>query len=623
MTSVVVQREADVWSYADGKFRLRAVVLLFINLLLFCGVGIFAYWIRSGVVFAPTMEGYTDQILGAFRFGQDTGATLGSLLLEPISVLRVEMQIGVIGLLMAALISIPILVAILYRFWSSLPFIAVVGFVAVMPWLAVTLLGSCIIASVQPFRSKYHFMSALFALVPTVIYLILAWADSRESFASDFDPVDGIKFVAPWVLAIVAAGAVFAVVLTIARLVNYRPGAITPLLTLMFGLPVVLFEQYVGRDELGYRLLLAMDRAYFADADASLGLRQALDAARRQTPIGGGSSHDVEELAAQRWLFGLSGNLDDSMHSVLTRHQWEIAERCDRFLADYPASGHGAAVLFIKARALDMRIDAREFRETNWIRCFSEFPSPASRTTWQRLAQNQKGAPLGAYAEVSLAKTDLRSGNVDRALERLRGADLVLSRYALMSPVDEDSSAKPIVKFALASHVLAAEADLGVSWSRLRLLANRLAGLLEFNRDPLYGHDPITGSRKASGDLIGGWAHFNPRDDHYRRNLDLLRRAFPRSILQDNIELELAITAVPLAARMEELQRVINKFPQGDAAPEALFRLSEANREASRGTAAAEFLVRLLTEHPNSIWAVQARAVPIPVGTLAVVEPRP
>lgn len=621
-TAINLQREADVWSHAGGKYRLRAVLLLLINMLLFCGVGIFAYWIRSGVVFAPAMEGYAEQILGAFRFGEDTGATLGSLLLEPISVLRVEMQIGVLGLLMAALISIPILVAILYRFWCSLPFIAIVGFVAVMPWLALTLLGSCLIASVRPFRSKYHFMSALFALVPAVIYLILAWADSRASFASDYDPVDGIKFVAPWVLAIVAAGVVFAIVLTIAKLVNYRPGAITPLLTLMFALPVILFEQYVGRDELRYRLLLAMDRAYFADVDASLGLRQALDAARRQSPIGGGGDRGVEVLAAQRWLFGLSDNLDDSMHSVLTRHQWEIAERCDQFLTDYPSSMHSAAVLFIKARALDTRIDAREFRETNWIRCFNDFPSPASRNTWQLLAQHQKDAPLGAYAEISLAQIDLRGGSADRALERLRGAEAVLADHSVKPAASVALRTESGINSKTSVRASSSVNDLNISWSRLHLFASRLANLVESNHDPLYGHDPITGARKPIRELNGGWFHFNPRDDHYRRNLDLLRRAFPRSKLQDNIELELALTAAPLSARIAELERVIADHPQGDAIAEALFRLSEAYRQASRPGVAAEMIARLVNDHPSTLWAAQARATPIPLGAFVGLEPK-
>ena len=621
ITATAVFREADVWSHAGTRHRVRAVVLLLVNMLLFCGVGNFAYWIRSGVVFAPTMEGYGAQILGAFRFGESTGATLGSLLLEPISVLRVQMQIGVLGLLMAALISIPILVAILYRFWCSLPFIAIVGFIAVMPWLALTLLGSCLIASVRPFRSKYRFMSALFALVPAVIYLIFAWADSRESFASDYDPVDGIKFIAPWVLAIVAAGLVFAIVLTIARLVNYRPGAITPLLTMMFALPVILFEQFVGRDELGYRLLLALDRSYFADVDASLGLRQAMDTARRQIFIGGDNQHDAEALATQRWLFGLADGLDDSMHSVLTRHQWDVAERCDQFLAGSPTSRHAGAALFLKARALDMRIDAREFGRTNWIRCFSEFPSPASYATWQLLSQNQRGTPLGAYADCRLAHTDLRMGNVDRALERLRAARLLLSHESWSRNVDGAAPAAQASDALAARGAASPDNDLGISWPRVRWTADRLIDLLESNHDPIYGYDPIHGSRKPKGDLVGGWAHFNPRDGHYRQNLTLLKEAFPRCRLQDNLDLEIAMTTAPLPQRIHELEQIVDIEPPGDGVPEALFRLAEASREAARGGAAAAAVARLINEFGQTTWAAQARMLPLPLGVVAEMGP--
>lgn len=597
--------ERDVWSHAGGRYRVRAVVLLLVNLLLFCGVGVFAYWIRSGVVFAPAMEGYADQILGAFRFGPGTGATLGSLLLEPISVLRVPMQIGVLGLLMAALISIPILVSILYRFWCSLPFIVVVGLVAVMPWLALTLLGSCVIASVRPLRSKYHFMSALFGLVPAVVYLVMAWSDSRSSFAGDYDPVDGIKFVAPWVLAIVAAGAVFAVVLSIARLAGYRPGAITPLLTVMFALPLVLFERYVGRDELSYRLLLALDRAYFADVDASLDLRAALDTMRRQAPAGGEDARRIEEQTAQRWLFGLSGQLDDSMHSVLTRRQWEMGARCDRFLRDYPASRHAADVLFLKARALDQRIDEREFRRNNWIRCFSDFPSPASRGTWQLLAEHQPGTPLGACAEARLAWFDLRGGQVDRALGRLRGAEKVLSEFL--------TKAAPVSAAPGSS-----EDELGISWLRRRAAARRWIELLESNHDPVYGYDPISGSRRASTESIGGWAHFHPRDDRYRRNLEGLRRSFPRSRLEDNLDLETALLIDDPETRIRALEQVLTAHPEGDAQPETLYRLAEAARAAARPEDAARMTVKLIVEFPQSYWAEQARGEALPWYVLAV-----
>ena len=137
----------DVWSRSGSKYRIRAVVLLAVNVLLFAGLGSFAFWLRSGERFAPALDGYWDELAQTFRFGQQTSVSLAAFLIEPINVQDVPMQIPIVGLLMAALISVPILVSILYRFWSSLPFIAVGGYLAVMPWLELTLQRSSLIAT--------------------------------------------------------------------------------------------------------------------------------------------------------------------------------------------------------------------------------------------------------------------------------------------------------------------------------------------------------------------------------------------------------------------------------------------------------------------------------------------
>jgi len=136
--------------------------------------------------------------------------------------------------------------------------------------------------------------------------LILAWSGTPEVVVGRIDPVDRVKFVAPWVLAIVASAAVFAVVLTVSRIVNYRPGAVTPLLAVMFALPVILFEKHVGRDELYYRLLERSDEAYFADADASMGLESAARIAWERHPLPRPRRELIREREEMNWLFELA-----------------------------------------------------------------------------------------------------------------------------------------------------------------------------------------------------------------------------------------------------------------------------------------------------------------------------
>src|SRR3989337_487551 len=225
---------------------------------------------------------------------------------------------------MAALISIPILVAILYRFWSSLPLIAVVGFLAVMPWLAVTLLGSCILASVRPSRTPLRVMSAMIGLIPAIVYLTLAWSGTTDAVVGRIDPVDRIKFVAPWVLAIVASALVFAIVLAIAKIVDYRPGAVTPLLAVMFVLPVALFEFHVGRDALHYRLLEKLDHAHFAEVDASGEWQQAARRGWERHPHPRPAWDAIREVEEEKWLFELATDIGPRQ-SELTRHQAELS----------------------------------------------------------------------------------------------------------------------------------------------------------------------------------------------------------------------------------------------------------------------------------------------------------
>jgi len=355
-SSAALLKLMDVWSRYGSKYRIRAILLLALNIVLFAGVGNFAYWLRSGEVFAPGREGYWDLLSQTFRGVGRAEVSLGALLIEPISVQAVPIQIPIVGLLVAALISIPILVAILYRFWSSLPLIAVVGFLAVMPWLALTLLGSCILASVRPFRTRLRFMSALIGLIPAIVYLMLAWSGTTDAVVGRIDPVDRIKFVAPWVLAVVASTVVFAIDLAIAKMVDYRPGAVTPLLAVMFGLPVALFEFHVGRDELYYRLLEKLDQAHFAEVDASLWLEQGARWAWERHPLPRPAWDAIREVEEEKWLFELATDIGPRQ-SELTRHQAELSDRCDRFHRFFPDSQYTPNALFIKARAWDRRVD--------------------------------------------------------------------------------------------------------------------------------------------------------------------------------------------------------------------------------------------------------------------------
>jgi len=591
----------DVWSRSGSTYRVRAVVLLLLNVVLFAGLGSFAYWLRSGVRFAPTMEGYRDELTQAFvSVGvTERSISLGSLLHEPISVQDVPMQIPILGLLMAALIAIPILVSLLYRFWASLPFIAVVGFLAVMPWLAITLLLSCIIASLRPFRTRFRFVSALLGLVPAAVYLILAWPGTTDVVVGAVDPIDRIKFVAPWVMAIVAATLVCAVVLAMARVVDFRPGAIAPLLAVMFGLPVALFEYHVGRDELYYRLLEADWRSKLADVDASRPLEQAALEEWLRRPPPRGPMAAVRERTAGRWLFELMADTRTE-ETALSRHQAELAARCDWFLKYFPDSRYAASALYLKGTALDSRVDPEEFKRTKWIRFYDDVPSVASWHTWNRLAEFRPDSLLAAAAGLRLARFEARECDVERALDRL----LTLIRRFDRPEDDALAPFEQPLKSVLTRD--SPEASLELSRDRILLEAHALRDLLAENSDPLYGSEPLCGSRRRSDAFRFGLLDLLPRDARYVDHLRLLRGAFPHAQIEDNIDLEIAKAAVSPGERIALFEALLAAFPSRDAAPEALFRLALAYKEDGRTDRGEGAFDRLYAEFADSIWARQA-----------------
>lgn len=588
----------DVWSHWGSKYRARAIVLLALNVILFAGVGNFAFWIRSGTTLAPTLGGYWDEFSQTFRFWGGDNKSLGSLLLEPISVQDVPMQIPILGLLMAALISIPILVSLLYRFWASIPFIAIVCFLAVMPWLAMTLILSCVIASVRPFRSRYPLMSALFGTIPAVLYLILASKGTSSVVVGSIEPIDRIKFFAPWVLAIVASTVVYAVVLSVARLVKFRPGTTTPLLAVMFGLPVILFEWHVGRDELHYRLLESLHAHHFQDVDTSIPLAQRMDLEWKSYPLPRPSYQEFRREREMLWPFELS-NDTWRFENELVRKQLEVVDRCDWFLKQFPSSRYASNALYIKACTLDMRVASADYRATRWIRYYDDFPSAASRRTWSMLAENFGPTLLGGVAQLRLAQFAVRECDVDRALTHLNSSINTLNRHMhATSDVSQHRPHNPLLRRP-------AEASLDVGIDGRLLDAARWKSLIESNKDAKYGAEPLCGPRQHDDSLWFGFVSIDPRSEHYLSNLRVLLRRFPDSMLTDNMELELASRSGENI--IGELEELLNKYGDFDSAPEALYRLGLAY--LSRGdTANCDIrLGRLIRQFPDSVWAERAR----------------
>jgi tetratricopeptide (TPR) repeat protein len=373
-----------------------------------------------------------------------------------------------------------------------------------------------------------------------------------------------------------------AFVLLISRMVNYRPGAIAPLLALMFALPVLLFEFKVGRDELHYRIIehdFGPGSAHFAERDVSEEFERAVRAAWMSRPEPKPPLETVRDSSELLWSLQLDSVLGPHM-TAIARHRHAATDKIDLFLRHYPDSRYAVNSLYLKARALDTRVDQQAFWDHKILRFYSDFPSEASRRSWRLVYENGRGTPMAAVALHRLALLDARAGEIESAKEWLRN---------LARDLDEESN-EPVPAGGFLTPK-PAEATLGISRERCQLEGGRLLDLLINNRDPLYGYEPLV-----------RLLHFDPRDEHYRENLRALVERYPRAQISDNATLEIALAAPTVADRVALLESFAEEFPSGDAVPEALFRLGEACRELGEVRKARECYEGVIREGPESIW---------------------
>jgi hypothetical protein len=584
----------DVWEWVGPKYRIRSIILLLVNAALFAGLGCFAYWLRSGEFSPFFVDGYWKAWWTAFDPTHDQQLTLIDYLLYPIPVDEVRFMMVIMGLVLASLTAIPILVSMLYRFPFSLIFTLIICFVAILPWLALVVTFSCWLARWKPLRFSFRYATALIALIPVAGYYTMA---TRGSTAlAGLSPMEGAKLYLPWVLALIAACIVMAIVLLIARWVNHRPGAIAPLLLVMFAMPVVLFEGKVGRSELYYRLLRAKYGPYstthFVDQDATeLIVREA---ERRLAQVG--NLNATPTVIMEQVKLAMPSQIDQALLAA----QNEAILACSAFRDRNPESRYVPNTFYIEGRASDMRFDRKAFTEKRHISFYHDFPRDVSKETWRKLCEEYSDSPLATIAGYRLAILETRGGDVGTATKVL---DHVITQGPKLA-----RAATPPSESARWTDLLFREPPpdwLDVEPRTWVQEAHKLQELLKENRDH-HQND------KALQRLFS----LDPRGATYRKELGKLlkdiRAGKLATRLQDNVQLLLTLesTKESQSLRIDRLKAVIeefSRFDKSDALPQALYELGLAYQVDNRPDEASEVYAQVVSEFSGSAWASEAQ----------------
>jgi outer membrane protein assembly factor BamD (BamD/ComL family) len=565
----------DVWSWTARKYRIRATVLLTVNVLLFCGLCVFTHWLHVGKPFQFELSTYLDPA----RFWGPQTQNLYDFILYPIAVDQMPIYGVVIGLLFAAIVAVPISVSILYRFRSSLPFCAAVLVFAHLPWLAVTLAGSCILASVRPFRMQFRYGSALVAMLPVLLYLYLATRGSADALSASVSPERKVLLNGPWLLAILAACTMLAAIIFIARIVHYRPGAVAPVMAVMFATPAVLFHVYVGVDELHYRVL---ELGYGPRAKRFEPIQDAtgkiLDFVHAQTQRGTDRAAQhafVRALWSDRraeQVTDLKRRISAHLLLDLMRDRQMAYEACEDFIADHPGSRYVPNVLFIQARALDMRLDELKFAGENAQReLYTDFPHVQSEPVWTSLLMQYPDSPLAVAAQLRVAQLRLRRGDVAGAL----GA---LDARPRRSPAVDAPRTQPAQGAFLRS--APPESSLGFDAEPYLFEIRRL-------RELVIANAPRDERLETAIEPLKALASLDPHRRLYHSQLRRLAHDYADTILADNLVVRWAQAHADREERAAKLAAYIAcaaQYPDNDALPEAMFHLAELEVQSAGGS---------------------------------------
>ena len=341
--------------------------------------------------------------VGAYRSALTT--PVGKMLQYPLDVFTHPWMIAVTGLLLGLVIVVPLVVAVLNRLLVAAVFILVVAVLGQAPVLALVIALGVMLAGRTSLRFEAPFLAILLGLAPVVLYLLAAAYAGEDSAA--LLPLQRWVRNVPFLIAIVSGVLVSAGVVGLGHVTGYRPFVVWPVLTLLLVVPIWIFYDRIGEDELSYALIVSD----LAPGDAVF--RPARLQRWRSRP-------DAKGLNPRT----LRIRIEDDLRS----RRDKLAGSCEVFVRQYPHSARAAAVLWIRAQCCSLRLDRRALT-AGQVSYTAKYPLPGSAEAWRRVRSRFRASPQAALAQWRLASLALRKQQMQVADDLLHSAAEMLGDY--------------------------------------------------------------------------------------------------------------------------------------------------------------------------------------------------
>jgi hypothetical protein len=497
---------------------LRTGLFMAVNLAGFCVVNAFWQYLATGRWASFTAQAYRRAMV----------TPLGEMLIHPLNILSHPWMILVTGLVLGVVILVPLAVAVLYRLVLAAIFVVVVAAVGHAPVLALALAAGCVMAAKTPLRSDMPFLATMLGLVPVAVYLyFFAFAGVDAPVAL---PLQKWVLYAPFVVAALSAVIGSAVVLLLARLTGFRPGAVWPVLAVLLAIPMSVFYTQIGPAELEYSALvygLAPGDAIFDPV--------ALDVWKR--------AHRAEGLEGAAMEQRVRQDMQGRCNRLLSKSQ--------TFLDKYPNSKLAPAAQWLKAQTLSLRLDTRalgrdlvKYSAAHYLQQDSAIGSQLAAPAWEQLASRYPGARQAALADWHLGELNVRAGRFRKGYDMLLRSATPLRKMlpSLQSPSAEQER----------TSIFYAPEPVPDRRHYIQALfeVERLIWLMEQNHImddekvlPKEAQDKVIVTREALRAYLAAY----PNDREY---LDRLKLTYWETWLGDNLKLESARATPDLNARI-------------------------------------------------------------------------